>query len=565
MHMVLSFALLAVASATAGETSGKPVTNKAGPVTITPTGRFLGSWMETRQGRRIKSYRGIRYAEPPTGPLRFQPPVPITHYDGDVDSSKEGPACPQPSNTPGFVTDEDCLRLNVYTPELSNSSKPLPVVVYIHPGGFYSVSGRSDYAGPAKLLGKDIVLVAINYRLGSLGFLSTGDKWAPGNNGMKDQVAALRWVQRNIRAFGGDPDLVTVAGYSAGSMSIGMHMISPMAKGLFHRAIMMSSGPLSQVVHGREQRHLAIRQAKLAGCFTEVSQRIVGCLRTRPWQAFANSLDSMFEFGFDPVLLWGPVVEPDVGQERYLVEPLMDSIRAGRIHTVPLIISQTENEFFWKAFNVLNNATLFSQMSTNWPRIAPISFMLPAKGEGEGATAEEASNTLKEAYFGGVTFKNDSNTAAALGKLYSDAVIGYSVHRTTRLMARHSPHPVYQYEFTYFGNNSHYVDSITKKPVGAVHHDELIYVLSVPAVFPEIPLGTKDNEIVEKLVDIWYNFARFGNPNPREDSPSIAGMNWPKFTPEKRQYLEIGKEFSVGEKLFEDRYDVWNKLYPVQY
>lgn len=138
--------------------------------------------------------------------------------------------CPQPNDDESDIS-EDCLRLNVYTRELPPGSRK-PVLVYIHPGGYYGVSGQSkNYAGPHYLMDRDIVLVTMNYRLGSLGFLSTGTEDSPGNNGLKDQVIALRWVRNHISKFGGDPNTVTLMGYSAGAMSVTLHMVSPMSKG----------------------------------------------------------------------------------------------------------------------------------------------------------------------------------------------------------------------------------------------------------------------------------------------------------------------------------------------
>ncbi|XP_022837498.1 esterase FE4-like [Spodoptera litura] len=231
---VVCVCLLVVVKNGAADAQVSPVNNnssKDGPVTRSVSGTFRGSWMETRRGRRFQAYRGIRYAEPPVGELRFQPPHLILQYEKVVDASKEGPSCPRPAS-PGYYVDEDCLTINVYTPGSGrNSTKPLPVIFFIHPGGFYSMSGRSDLAGPHYLLDRDVVLVTINYRLGSLGFLALGNQLAPGNNGFKDQVAALRWVQRNIAAFGGDPNLVTISGCSAGAVSVMVHMISPMSKG----------------------------------------------------------------------------------------------------------------------------------------------------------------------------------------------------------------------------------------------------------------------------------------------------------------------------------------------
>lgn len=160
--------------------------------------------------------------------IAFQPPKPIDPWNGTFDATTDGPMCPQPTLNATDVS-EDCLRLNVYSRALSPTASR-PVIVYIHPGGFYLLSGQSyNYAGPQNLMDRNIVLVTINYRLGSLGFLSTGTKEAPGNNGFKDQVIALRWIRSNIAKFGGDPNSVTIMGYSG--ISVSLHMVSPMSRG----------------------------------------------------------------------------------------------------------------------------------------------------------------------------------------------------------------------------------------------------------------------------------------------------------------------------------------------
>lgn len=531
--------------------------DRPSPKVTSASGVFLGSWMQTRRGKQFQGFRGIRYAEAPVGDLRFQAPKPILQYSGEVDASKEGPACPQPTN-PNYYNnvDEDCLRLNVYTH--GSSGELRPVVIFIHAGGFYAASGRSDIAGPDYFLDKDIVLVTINYRLSSLGFLSTGDELAPGNNGYKDQVMAMRWVQRNIASFGGDPNLVTIAGYSAGSFSVMLHTVSPMSKGLFHRAISMSGSPISQVVIPHDQRQLAVRQAELLDCPTNSSRAIIDCLKTKPWRDIGNSLHGFFEFAYDPVLIWVPLVEKDYGQERFLVKQPLDSIRQREIHSVPYIISQTQDEFFWKALNILANQTLTDTMNNEWERIAPISFYLPA------STSRQASNKLKQAYLGGKDLVNDTASADGLGKLYNDAIIGFGVHRLVNLMSQYSSKPVYYYEFAYIGNHSHYEDPVTKKPTGAAHHDELIYLFSVNATFPFIEASDSlDSNMVDKMTSIWYNFLKNGDPNPRDNSPELSGLSWPAMKPDDRKYLRIDKTFSVHENLFEDRFKIWEELYPI--
>nr|UZN46519.1 esterase CXE21 [Heliothis virescens] len=528
------------------------------PVTHSVSGQFVGSWMTSRRGRRFQAYRGIRYAEPPVGELRFQPPKPILHYDKIVDASEDGPSCPRPAS-PGYPVDEDCLTINVYTPA-NNSSKRLPVIFYIHPGGFYSMSGRSNLAGPHYLMDRDVVLVTINYRLGSLGFLALGNKLAPGNNGFKDQVAALKWVQRNIAAFGGDSNLVTITGCSAGAVSVMVHMISPMSKGLFHRAISVSGSPTSKLPSPPDRVDLAIKQARVSHCPEDNSTALFHCLKTKSWKEIAGSMLGFFEFGYDPLSLWRPVVEPDFGQERFLVEEPMVSIREGRMHSVPFIISQTTGEFFWKAFYVLNNQTLLNTMNAEWNRIAPISFILP-RNESSDRLA-----TLRKAYLGDGRLENSTASADGLGKLYGDSITGFPVHRMANLMCRHSKHPVFYSEFAYLGNRSHYKDPVSKKPVRTAHHDDLIYLFTLSYRFPPIDVAeTEDSKMVDKMTALWYNFARYGDPNPRGDTPELASLSWPAMTPAHRHYLRVDKEFAVKQNLFEHRFAVWDHLYPIQY
>lgn len=185
--------------------------------------------------------------------------------------------CPQQNSDPNDVS-EDCLRLNVYMHGLTDTRRP--VIVYIHPGGFYNTSGQSkNYVGPQYLMDRDIVLVTLNYRLASLGFLSTGTKECPGNNGLKDQVAALRWVRDYIAKFGGDPTCVTLMGYSAGGMSVSLHLVSSMSRGLFHRAIAMSGAAMAQWEVPEHQLDLAKRQARLIDCPEGHVNELIDCFK----------------------------------------------------------------------------------------------------------------------------------------------------------------------------------------------------------------------------------------------------------------------------------------------
>ncbi|EFX78599.1 hypothetical protein DAPPUDRAFT_105048 [Daphnia pulex] len=193
-------------------------------VNIPALGGLRGSQMVSSSGRKFDAFRGIPYAEPPVGNLRFRDPIPAQPWTGVLDATKEGPACFQNDLLSGITAgQEDCLVLNVYTHNSNAIENALPVMVWIHGGGFTAGSGNSetDFYGPGHILDRDVVLaVTINYRLGPFGFLSTEDKEAPGSYGLIDQSLAIKWVKDHIANFGGNPDSITIFGESTGGASV---------------------------------------------------------------------------------------------------------------------------------------------------------------------------------------------------------------------------------------------------------------------------------------------------------------------------------------------------------
>ena len=230
-----------VLAASAGGAVASPASGGANPIVRIDDGLIRGA-----DAAGVNSFLGLPYAAPPTGNLRWRPPQPASSWSGVRDATQFGPSCPQaqagnPFLPPGTIS-EDCLYLNVYTPTL-RSGGGRPVLVWIHGGGLVQDGGR-NYDG-TKLAADGTVVVTINYRLGALGFLAhpalaSRPGGPAGNYGLMDQQAALRWVQRNIAQFGGDPHNVTIAGQSAGGLSVLAQMVSPGARGLFQRAIVQS-------------------------------------------------------------------------------------------------------------------------------------------------------------------------------------------------------------------------------------------------------------------------------------------------------------------------------------
>ncbi|CAH1102056.1 unnamed protein product [Psylliodes chrysocephalus] len=530
----------------------------AEPLVTISLGQIKGSIITSRLAKPIYSFRGIRYARAPVNELRFKPPVPTEKWEGIYNATQDGPLCPQPSSDP---VSEDCLMLNVYSPKLPNGGEnpKLPVIVFIHPGGFHSFGGTSNWVGPNYLVDEGVVLVTFNYRLGTLGFLSTGDKEAPGNNGMKDQVEALKWVKQNIESFGGDPNSVTLMGYSAGAWSVILHMVSPLSQGLFHKAAALSGSPTGPWPIPSNQLDVAKKQAKFVGCPDDTAANILKCLRTKSFHELGESLPKFKEFGNDPVLIWSPVIEPDFGQPRFLTAHPIHLITSGQFKKVPFIIGQTKDEFGQFAFNVVNNETLSKEMNENFEKVAPISFLY----ERDTDFSKTVSKTIKTFY---LQDKNiDKSQLTPLAQVYSDSLSGFGINRAAKIIADHSDQLVYYYKFTYQGRYSHFYtpESNSTVPYGVVHQDDSLYLFYIKKLFPLFAESSpQEVEMVTKLTALYGNFAKTGNPIPTT-SEKLDNVKWEPFTTADQKYLEIGDKLVMQEKLYEKRFQEWEKLYPL--
>ena len=298
----------------------------------TATGKIRGS---VESDHRL--FAGIPYAAPPVGPLRFRPPAPARPWTGIRDATDPGPQCIQdPGADPEFgkQSDEDCLSLNVWTPATTGS--PRPVMVWIHGGSFTGGSGKIYDAQVAGSRG-DIIVVTINYRLGTLGFLAhpaLGPPGDVGNYGLQDQQAALRWVRDNIANFGGDPEKVTVAGESAGGMSVCDHLVAPGSKGLFRAAIIQSAPCAAQADLPTAERR-SVDYAARAGCGDP--KTAADCLRALPVDKLREPV-TFYNIGEDA--LPGPVT----GTAVLPVDPVT-AIARDDAARVPVLIGTNRDEF----------------------------------------------------------------------------------------------------------------------------------------------------------------------------------------------------------------------------
>ncbi|XP_059611146.1 juvenile hormone esterase-like [Phlebotomus argentipes] len=315
-------------------------------VSLSDGSQLIGRYLSSHSGRGIRAFLGIPYAEAPLGNLRFRDPVPKSPWTETLYAAREPNACLSVDyifrSSNKTIGSEDCLYLNVYVPQNPDSKDPLPVMVNFHGGGFMTGHGGRKYFGPDYLLDQDVILVSGNNRLGIFGFLSTNTLECPGNFGMKDQVEILKWVQKNIGQFGGDKDSVTIFGQGSGGVCVTYHTISPLSKGLFHRAIAQSGTHFSKWAQ-RDSEVSAANTRKLAEkleCPAEDVKEMIECLRNVPSEDLISLLSDFFTWNVYPLVLWAPVVEPE-SENAFLTE---DPAKLSGGDDIPFLIGITSNE-----------------------------------------------------------------------------------------------------------------------------------------------------------------------------------------------------------------------------
>ncbi|PSN39538.1 Venom carboxylesterase-6 [Blattella germanica] len=507
----------------------------------TNLGPAKGSKEKSQNGKTFCAFRGIPYAQAPIGELRFKAPQERKPWKGVLNARHDGPLCIQ--KIFGIsVGSEDCLYLNVYAPEpiYEQKGKLLPVVIYIHGGKFTIGSGVSFISGPTYLMNEDLIVVTTNYRLGVLGFFSTGDDFSPGNYGMKDQVAAMRWVRDNIAEFGGDPDKVTLQGESAGSKSVHFHMFSPLSKGLFHGAISQSgSAFMPWVLPPDEPLIKAKTQAKNVRCLSEDIAAVVQCLRKVDAKDLVrNEVDR-----------WQPVLETEspLNPKPFLTSAPLELVKTGNFSKVPWMMGTTAQD---GAFFGASPKEFFLNLSVN-------KSLIP-----------EIWKRVKDFYFTDV----NNIEADELIKLYTDRFVVHAVHKATVLHTYAGHAPVFQYNFAYRGLYSFSdVAEFGNKPMnlGVVHMDDLIYLIP-SQIFNVWPPGHPDRQVIDVMVTLWTNFIRTGNPTP---PASVYRGLWKPLSNISKYYLEFGHDDSkpalygikplqldIKENLYEHRMEFWDSL-----
>ncbi|KAJ4450087.1 hypothetical protein ANN_01494, partial [Periplaneta americana] len=408
------------------------------------------------------AFLGIPYAKPPVGDLRFKDPQPPEPWEGIREAFEEGEICPQVGLLSGKTEgDEGCLFLNVFTNKLPASSNDLkPVMVWLHGGAFVTGSSTSIMFGPDHLLTEDVVLVTINYRLGILGFLALPDIGIHGNFGMKDQVMALRWVKKNIEAFGGDPNRVTLFGNCAGAASVQYHLLSPMSAGLFHRAISQSGSALDYWAYAEPDylREAGFKVGAKIGCSASTSKELLECFDKKTGRDFVNIIGHEDDTGI-AIGEFTPTREDGSGAETFLPDRPSKLIADKKFHAIPYMIGFNSREgLTFQQRELINTFRLFTLSVTEaesfWDKLDNNFDKSVARvAEKDVSKVKEASQNIKKVYFEDKKPSKETldNFIEVSTQCLSDMAYFIGADRTVKMQAPYSTAPVYYYYFEFDG------------------------------------------------------------------------------------------------------------------
>ncbi|WP_414503011.1 carboxylesterase/lipase family protein [Zymobacter sp. IVIA_5232.4 C2] len=470
----------------------------AAPEVDTALGRIRGG--RTPEG--IEVFKGIRYAEPPSGAYRWQPPRPVRPWAETLDALEFGPGCPQhpyvvSRNAPRAPMDEDCLRLNIWRPDGCTGQHRLPVMVWLHGGGFISgTSSPARYDGSA-FARSGIILVSIDYRVGRLGFFAhpaLEDDPLRGNYGLMDQIEALRWIGGNIGFFGGDAANITLFGESAGAMSIISLLTSRASKGLFHKAIIQSGGGRHNLVPGNDWASAVARTQALAqklGVSTDKSAASLDALRAVPVERVVEGLHmgNLHERpGYCAPMIDGVLIED---------EP-QTLFQRGAFHRLPLLMGTTS---------------------------ADLGFAPPVRTLEDALAPFQHDRALYERAHALFSHLPPAHVAQQLA---ADTLMAEPARFVARMVRRYQT-PAWLYRFAYVPQ------ALSDGLSGAPHGGEIEFVFDTLSTL-HAPMTERDQEVATLMHGYWTAFARHGQPN------GDGRPHWGCFEPCENNTLHIDEK-----------------------
>ena len=540
-HPVLAAILLLGLSSCQEAETEKDYDEELTDIVRTGSGPIQGK-KYTKDGKEQFEFLGIPYAEPPVGKLRFKPPVPVSPWTKVYEAFSDGATCMQQASPfeeealtdegrdedhAGFADlfeniSEDCLTLNVFTNSMGSFDKPpQAVMVWIHGGGF--TLGSKDIYRMDNLVQEDVVLVAMNYRLGALGFLSFGNDLVSGNMGLRDQHLAIQWVRANIHLFGGDPDKITIFGESAGAVSVQAQVLSPHNSGVLRGAIAQSGSMLFANIEapGAEKKY-ARNALEAINCPPTLDQRSLDCLQNIDIKKVNANLTESDEIQLDPEAVakfnWIPVVDTYSSNPFLPTDPL-EALMTGMFNRVPYMSGTVTYE------GALLTG-LFGLVGQKGKDIQKLILQPPKTAWNLNYGQDDIFNKLALLVYNHTTGDTRLEQEKPGIDFMTDATFFSSDQKTVELMSRHMRH-VYNYYFTQQTNSSLLAASF-QLPVQftPMHADDLSFLISDKQVVDTDTFSEEERATSRHMIKYWANFAKYGNP-----SPSGSGDEQPVWFP----------------------------------
>ncbi|XP_037925135.1 acetylcholinesterase-like [Hermetia illucens] len=505
----------------------------------TDKGKIRGITLTAPTGKKVDAWLGIPYAQPPIGALRFRHPRPAERWTGILNTTTPPNSCVQIVDTvfgdfpgatmwnPNTPLSEDCLYINVVVPR--PRQKNLPVMLWIFGGGFYSGTATLDVYDHRILAAEEnVIVISMQYRVASLGFLFLGTPEAPGNAGLFDQNLALRWVRDNVHRFGGDPARVTLFGESAGAVSVSLHLLSALSRDLFQRAILESGSPTAPwALVSREEATLrALRLAEAVNCPHDPNElsETIECLRSKDATVLVDNewgTLGICEFPFVPVV-----------DGAFLDETPQKSMMHGRFKKTDILTGSNTEEGYYFIIYYLTELLRKEEDVT----VTREEFLQAVK-ELNPYVNTPARQAIVFEYTDWVDPENPHSNRDALDKMVGDYHFTCNVNEFAYRYAKDGNN-VYMYLYTHRSRSNPWPHW-----TGVMHGDEINYVFGEP-LNPTLGYTEEEKDFSRRIMRYWSNFAKYGNPNP---APSNRFPEWPKHTAHSRHYMELGlNSSSVG-------------------
>ncbi|CRK92375.1 CLUMA_CG005926, isoform A [Clunio marinus] len=529
------------------------------PIVCIDNGCIRGKSFKGNQ-KAFEGFLGIPYAKPPTNELRLKDPQPTVEKWNDVyNATEEKMFCMQknyflPNPTVSGV--EDCLYLYIYRPKnvMRNRRKLLPVIIYLHGGGFFAGTAGPSITGADFFMDtEDVIVVTMNYRLGPLGFLSTGDINMSGNFGLKDQALAIKWTKDNIKAFGGDASNIALMGQSAGASSAHLHMMSSpkWSRNLFHKTIMLSgngNGPYFYVIENPLKQAKEFAKAIGIKDYDEMqSEELAINLRRVDPEILIRACDKLKIWSIDPLTISRPVVEDCQTHNGFLCNNPVEIWRSGDYVRVPMLTGFMDGDGGVRALAILENKTQLHDLNERFDEL------FPKLMEIENKSSEmnfKHLNMIKKRYFRGIS-EISNETSNDLIRIYTERSFITPLFNTlSQHVQQDKKTPAYLYKFS-FNSSLSYSSFFTgnSKNYGAVHCDELIYLLKSPAIFPnQFEQNSIESKFRTKFVKFFTDFVANGKPNKISGKAvrQCEALNYKSTNPSlKCNIVEFGNDFTM--------------------